>query len=72
MEDVLELYMAEIEQGILGRQGLSRRINNVQDLCREVEAWETARNAAGTVENWQFTTTDTRIKLRRLYPSLDE
>ena len=66
------LDMAEIELGILGRQCLSRRIDNVHDLRREVKAWETARDAAGTKVNWQFTTADARIKLRRLYPSLEE
>jgi hypothetical protein len=65
------LDMAEIELGILGRQCLSRRIDNVDDLRREAEAWEKARNVAGTRTNWQFTTEDARIKLRRLYPSID-
>jgi hypothetical protein len=66
------LDMAEIELGILGRQCLSRRIDNVQDLCREVSAWERARDEAGTQANWQFTTADARIKLRKLYPSIEE
>ena len=65
------LDMAEIELGILGRQCLSRRIENIDDLRREAKAWEAARDAAGTPANWQFTTADARIKLRRLYPSVD-
>lgn len=65
------LDMAEIELGILGRQCLSRRLDNVDDLKRETAAWNAARNAAGTRVNWQFTTADARIKLRRLYPSID-
>jgi hypothetical protein len=65
------LDMAEIELGILGRQCLAQRIDNVEALRREVKAWETARDAAATKVNWQFTTTDARIKLRRLYPSVD-
>jgi len=65
------LDMAEIELGILGRQCLSRRIDNVDDLKRETAAWNAARNAVGTRVNWQFTTADARIKLRRLYPSID-
>jgi hypothetical protein len=65
------LDMAEIELSILGRQCLSRRIDNVHDLRREVKAWETARDTAGTKVNWQFTTSDARIKLRKLYPSID-
>lgn len=65
------LDMAEIELSILGRQCLSRRINNVDDLRREVKTWETARDAAATKANWQFTTADARIKLKRLYPSVE-
>jgi hypothetical protein len=64
------LDMAEIELGILGRQCLSRRIDSVQDLRREVKAWESMRDAAAAKANWQFTTADARIKLRRLYPSV--
>jgi hypothetical protein len=65
------LDMAEIELGILGRQCLSRRIDNVKDLRREVKAWEKSRDRARAKVNWQFTTADARIKLRRLYPSLE-
>jgi hypothetical protein len=65
------LDMAEIELGILGRQCLSRRIDNVESLRREVKAWNVTRNAAGTKVNWQFTTTNARVKLRRLYPSIE-
>ena len=65
------LDMAEIELGILGRQCLSRRIDNVNDLRRETKAWATERNSADTRVNWHFTTADARIKLRRLYPSLE-
>ena len=62
--------MAEIELGILGRQCLARRIDNVNDLRKEVKAWEAARNTTESKVNWQFTTADARIKLRRLYPSV--
>jgi len=50
------LDMAEIELGILGRQCLSRRIDNIDDLRRETKAWEATRNTAKTKVNWQFTT----------------
>ena len=66
------LDMAEIELGILGRQCLARRMDNVDTLRREVRTWTTDRNAAGTKVNWQFTTADARIKLKRLYPSTEE
>lgn len=65
------LDMAEIELGILGRQCLSRRVDNVNDLRRETKAWETTRDAAGAEVNWQFTTEGARIKLKRLYPSIN-
>jgi hypothetical protein len=65
------LDMAEIELGILGRQCLSRRIDNVNDLRRETKTWKTDRNAASMKVNWQFTTADARIRLRRLYPSIE-
>ncbi len=66
------LDMAEIELGILGRQCLSQRIDNIADLRRQVKAWEKNRDEAKVKVNWQFTTADARIKLRRLYPSTEE
>ena len=66
------LDMAEIELSLLARQCLSRRIDNIGDLRREVTAWKTDRNSTGTKVNWQFTTTDARIKLRRLYPAIND
>jgi hypothetical protein len=64
------LNMAEIELSVLGRQCLDRRIPNQEMLAREVAAWEAQRNAAGAQMEWRFTTTDARIKLKRLYPTL--
>ena len=66
------LDMAEIELGILGRQCLSQRIDNIKDLRRQVETWEKSRDKAEVKVNWQFTTADARIKLKRLYPSTEE
>ena len=66
------LDMAEIELGILGRQCLSQRIDNIEDLRRQTHAWETSRDKAEVKVNWQFTTADARIKLRRLYPSTED
>jgi len=63
------LNMAEIELSILSRQCLARRIPTAKDLTREVAAWEQTRNTHATPVDWQFTTTDARIKLKRLYPS---
>ena len=65
------LNMAEIELSALARQALSRRLARQDTLKRRVAEWEAKRNAAGTTVNWQFTTADARVKLRRLYPSLE-
>ena len=46
------LDMAEIELGILGRQCLSRRIEDVGMLRREVKAWEVARDGVDSKVNW--------------------
>jgi hypothetical protein len=64
------LNMAEIELSVLARQCLDRRIPDVVTLETEVAAWVTQRNAAGATIDWQFTTTDARIKLKHLYPSV--
>ena len=61
--------MAEIELSALARQALSRRLARQDTLERRVADWEAKRNAAGTTIDWQFTTEDARVKLRRLYPS---
>ena len=65
------LDMAEIELGILGRQCLDRRIDNAEELTREIAAWEAERNANKADVDWRFTTDDARIKLKRLYLSLE-
>lgn len=64
------LNMAEIELGALQRQCLDRRLGDRATMEREVAAWVAARNAAEASIDWQFTTADARIKLKRLYPSL--
>ena len=65
------LDMAEIELGILSRQCLSRRIENMEQLEKEALAWEKNRNAKKEKVDWQFTTADARIKLKKLYPSIE-
>ena len=62
------LNMAEIELSVLNRQCLDRRIENAEILRREIQAWTQQRNAASKRIDWQFTTADARIKLKRLYP----
>jgi len=65
------LNMAEIELSALARQCLSRRIGTQEELEREVHAWQHSRNEEAITVNWRFTTADARIKLKRLYPSLE-
>lgn len=64
------LNMAEIELSVLSRQCLNRRIGNLATLTEEVEAWVEQRNKESTWIDWRFTTTDARVKLKRLYPSI--
>jgi len=64
------LNMAEIEIGVLSRQCLSRYIPTKELMTTETSAWENRRNDAKDTVNWRFTTTDARIKLRKLYPSI--
>ena len=64
------LNMAEIELSVLARQCLDRRIPDRATLAREVAAWEERRNAAGVKADWQFTTADARVKLKKLYPTI--
>jgi DDE superfamily endonuclease len=65
------LNVAEIELSVLARQCLDRRIPDRGALDREVGAWEGARNAAAVRVDWQFSTADARVKLKRLYPVLE-
>jgi transposase len=65
------LNMAEIELNVLNGQCLNRRIDTIEKVKQEVEAWCKARNNMDAKINWQFKTTDARIKLKRLYPKLD-
>ena len=66
------LNMAECELSVLVRQCLSRRIPDIPTLTREAAAWERERNAKQVTIDWQFTSADARIKLRRLYPVVKE
>lgn len=62
------LDIAEIELNVMTRQCLSRRIAEIGLLRKELAAWETERNTVATKVNWQFRTSDARIKLSSLYP----
>ena len=64
------LNVAEIELSILGRQCMSGRVSDRATLNQQAHAWESDRNAKAAKIDWQFTTDDARIKLRRLYPQI--
>ena len=64
------LNMAEIELSHLSRQCLEQRIGERSEMAAEVAAWTNTRNQKKVVANWQFTTDDARIKLRKLYPTI--
>jgi hypothetical protein len=64
------LDMAESELSVLSSQCLDRRIPNKENLIKEVTAWQNDRNQKHAKADWQFTTADARVKLKRLYPTL--
>jgi hypothetical protein len=65
------LNVAEMELSVLARQCLDRRIPDPETLRREVAAWEAERNAAVVRVEWQFATADARVRLKKLYPSVE-
>jgi DDE superfamily endonuclease len=65
------LNMAEIELSVVSRQCLDRRIPDQDSLRDEIAAWVARRNTAQATIDWQFTTADARIKLKKLYPTLN-
>lgn len=64
------LNIAEIELSALTGQCLDRRIPDMDTLRKETKAWETKRNELQKGVDWRFTTSDARIKLKRLYPKI--
>jgi hypothetical protein len=66
------LNMAEIELSVLSRQCLQRRVPDFERLEAEAAAWQERREAAGVKIDWRFSKDDARIKLKRLYPSLQQ
>ncbi|NLE03965.1 MAG: hypothetical protein GX638_04055 [Crenarchaeota archaeon] len=62
--------MAEIELRVLNSQCLSRHIASIDEVKRQICAWQKKRNNKNVKINWQFTNKQARIKLKRLYPSV--
>lgn len=65
------LNMAEIEQSVLARQALSRRVPDRAAMETVTTAWADRRNEVDATVDWRFTTEEARIKLKRLYPKID-
>ncbi len=65
------LNMAKIELNVFIGQCLNRRIDNIEKVISEATAWQVHRNNKDSKVNWQFTADNARIKLSRLYPSID-
>ena len=66
------LNIAEIELNVLNGQCLKRRMDNIEFVRKEVLAWQNFRNNKNSKVNWQFATNDARIKLSRLYPTIED
>jgi hypothetical protein len=66
------LNMAEIELSILSRQCMDARIPDQESLRKEVTAWQQQRNTISSPMKWRFTTADARVKLHKLYPTLQQ
>lgn len=62
--------MAEVNLAVMEKQSIGGRVPDAMSLSERVKSWEQDRNTATVKVNWQFTTADARIKLRRLYPQV--
>jgi len=64
------LNVAEVELSVLGKR-LKERVGDKAKLADACAAFERERNRAGNGVDWQFTTEDARVKLKRLYPAIE-
>ena len=64
------LDIAEIAINIMTRECLGRRIPDMEALCKELRAWNDAYSKNPAPVNWQFKASDSRIKLKKLYPDI--
>ena len=65
------LNIAEIELNVLWGQCLNRRIDDIETVRKEAATWQDIRNNKNAKVNWRFTTADARVKLSRLYSTLN-
>jgi hypothetical protein len=61
-----------MELSVLSKQCLERRIPTVEELNREIKAWQKERNQTASKVIWRFTTEEARVKLKHLYPVFEE
>ncbi len=66
------MNIAEIELSALARGCLARRIPDRETLSRELLVWETHRNNLQKRIVWHLTSSDARLKLRKLYPTFHD
>ncbi len=66
------LNVAESELSVLTRQCLDRHMGTQRLVVAEASTWEQRRNIRQVGVDWQFRTEDARIKLKRLYPKVNE
>lgn len=64
------LDMAEIEISIMSRQALAKPQPDFDSFLRQVRTWTLQRNSIAGKVNWQFRSSDARMKLAKLYPSI--
>ncbi len=65
------LNVAECELSVFTKQCLARRVPDISTVKKVTKAWEEERNTRQTGVDWQFTTNDARIKLKRVYPKIE-
>jgi hypothetical protein len=64
------LNVAENELSVLKRVGLAKRVGSQDELEKQISEYQERRNRKEVKVDWQFTTKDARIKLKRLYPPI--
>ena len=52
------------------RQALNGRIPSKDEIIKKITNWYETRNKNTAKVDWQFTTKNARVKLKRLYPTV--
>ena len=65
------LNRAEIELSVLAKQCLDRRLEEQRCVAEEASAWEPQRNEQEAKVRWRFTVSDARVKLKKIYSSIE-